>query len=102
MDYTKVRVVKNISHTTTVKVANIDGAFNIDACVTSVNNRVNRIENIQVTDSNRIPIWEGSMNPNITGSFFDTGKEVEVMTALREFADAVYAEDNENDNSDEQ
>ncbi len=91
MNTEKVRIVEQRHSSVTNKVENIpaEGGLTVSADVTEQNGQVTGIDTIEVKDAEGVVVWSGYASPNLGGNFYTAGRELEVMTALIEFINAV-------------
>lgn len=63
----------------------VSDGLTLTANVTEINGKVANINDINIAAENERTIWMGHANPNISGSFYDSGREVEVMHLVTDF-----------------
>ena len=64
------------------------GGLTLTAGVMEVNGQVTAINDISITTGNET-VWIGNASPNISGSFFQSGREIEAMEMLTAFIASV-------------
>ncbi|MDE7440642.1 MAG: hypothetical protein K2M69_00540 [Muribaculaceae bacterium] len=60
------------------------GGLTLCANVTERNGQITAINDISITTENET-VWAGNASPNISGSFYQSGREIEVMEMLTAF-----------------
>ena len=90
MNTEKVKVVETIHTTVQERVESLGEGLRITGDVTTQNGTVTAIDSITVTDPDSgILLWSGSANPALSGSYYQEGREIEVMMAIMEFINAI-------------
>lgn len=89
MNTEKVRIVEQTHISVTNKVETIsEEGIKVSANVTDQNGTVTSIDRLRAEEDGQV-FFEGYANPNISGSFYSSGNETEVMEALVDFVNAV-------------
>ena len=90
MNTEKVRVVEKIHTTVQERMESLGEGLRVTGDVTTQNGTVTAIDSITVTDpESSVQLWYGCANPAVSGSFYQEGREIEVMMAIMEFVTAV-------------
>ena len=86
----KLKVIETIHRSETVKVESIsERDIKVSGNVTEQNGVITSIDSLCAKDTEGRMLFEGYANPNISGSYYTSGNETEVMEALVEFVNAV-------------